>query len=609
MSRVGQVNMTQNTRKQIAVAVGLTAVTLAVFWPVRGFDFINYDDNEYFSANRHVLGGLTRDNLFWAFQLGTFRFWHPLTWLSLMLDVTCFGPGPGGPHLTNLILHTTNVVLLFVVLRRLTGAHWRSAVVAGLFALHPLRVESVAWVAERKDMLSTCFWMLTLLAYTRYAQSVTGDACRMTRANSASSPVIRLPAEALAKAGDSSRYYLLALFFFACGLMSKPMLVTLPFALLLLDYWPLQRWPGTAGGWRSTKSGVNLLRLAGEKIPFFGLSLIFGVLTFVLHRHDGSLTTLADFPMGLRIENAFVSVARYLGKIFWPVALALPYPHPRQWPWLPAMLAVVLVAGLCLAAVWLGRRRPYVLVGWFWFVGTLLPVIGLAQAGYQAMADRFTYVPLIGLFLVGVWGAGEMLARGRLKWLPAAMAILVLGACAFRTRDQLHYWQNSESLFRHTMAMTKNNDVAYNNLGTALMGQNRLEEAMGNFRQALQIRPDYPEANNNLGIILVTKDNPGEAVRYFQEALRTRPDYADARLNLGVALVSLGRPDEAMQQYLEVLRWSPDDVEARCNLGIALMRLGRRDEAIEQFKAVLRLRPDHVVTKQKLLELGVPNLE
>ncbi|MGO9585110.1 MAG: tetratricopeptide repeat protein [Limisphaerales bacterium] len=589
--RVEQVNMTRDARNQMAVVIGLAIVTLAVYWPVLGCDFINYDDNEYFSSNVHVLGGLTWKNMLWAFQAGGFRFFHPLTWLSLMLDVDLFGKGAGGPHFTNLLLHTANAVLLFLLLRRLTGAHWRSAVVAGLFALHPLRVESVAWIAERKDVLSTLFLLLTLWAYGQYT---------------------RESVESRGTAGKclASRNYWLGGVFFALGLLSKPMLVTLPFAMLLLDYWPLRRLPLPGRGSLFTTQRATFLHLVREKIPFFLLSIIAGAMTFLLHKKNEDIVSLVEFPLSARIENAFVSYVRYLGKTFWPVKLATPYLLSEHWPGIQVVLAVVLVMGLSLAAVWLGRRRPYVFVGWFWFLGTLIPVIGLAQAGYQAMADRFTYIPLIGVFLILVWGASEVFGHWRTpKTAIIGMAVLLLAACAFRTRDQLHYWQNGESLFRHTIAVTENNYLAYYNLGTALATRGQLDEALDDFREALQIRPDYAEPHNNLGIILTVRGNLEEAIQHFHEALRFRPNYADAHLNLGFALVSQGKLNEAIQQYQEVLRLTPDDAEARLNLGIALARLGRRDEAMTQFREALRLKPGFAEAGEQLRTLMAPDVK
>jgi len=582
-------NMTRDARNQMAVVIGLAAVTLAVYWPVTGFEFINYDDNDYFYSNVHVLGGLTLKNVLWAFRVGDFRFFHPLTWLSLMLDMDLSGKGAGGPHFTNLLLHTANAVLLFLLLRRLTGAHWRSAVVAGLFALHPLRVESVAWIAERKDVLSAFFGLFSLIFYARYVS------------------------ESKVQSPKSKTFYGLALFFFALGLLSKPMLVTWPFVMLLLDYWPLGRVSsGVADDESASFAPFSFLlspalrRLVWEKIPFFMLSLMACALTFLLHEKNEGIVSLVEFPLGARIENAFVSYARYLGQTFWPMKLAVSYPLSEHWPWMQVVLAVVLVMGLSLAAVWLGRRRPYVFVGWFWFLGTLVPVIGLAQAGYQAMADRFTYIPLIGVFLVLVWGASEAFGHWRTpKTAIIGMAVLMLTACAFRTRDQLHYWQNSETLFRHALAVTENNYVAYYNLGNALVARRQLDEAQDNFRNALQIRPDYAEPHNNLGIILVMRGNLEEAIQHFHEALRFRPNYADAHLNLGFALVSQGKFDEAIQQYLEVLRLSPDNAYAHLNLGIALARLGRRDEAVAQFLEALRLKPDFAEAKEQLRVLGV----
>jgi hypothetical protein len=389
----------------------LFLVTLACYWSVVSCDFITYDDPDYFAANPHVQAGVTMKGVVWAFRTDHLSSRYPLTWLSFMLDAELFGKGASGPHLTNLLLHLANTVLMFLLLRRLTGAHWRSAVVAALFALHPLRVEPVAWISERKGLLSTLFWLLSVWAYAR---AVAGEKWRVTKPEE-----LTVASDSSLVTRHSSRFYWLALLFFACGLMSKPMVVTLPFALLLLDYWPLGRIDLSMI--RSQPS--TLLRLVLEKIPFFALAAASCAVTFWVNRKFGNMVALADTSMSARIENTFISYARYVGKTFWPVNLALPYPLSGHWPWGAVVCATLLLVALTVVAFWLGWRRPYVLVGWFWFLGTLVPVIGLIQWGSQAMADRFTYVPLIGLFIILAWGAGELAAR----WsVPKA---LMLAAC------------------------------------------------------------------------------------------------------------------------------------------------------------------------------------
>jgi hypothetical protein len=537
----------------------LATVTLVLYCPATGFQLVNYDDLDYFAKNPHVQGGLGWEGFLWALGSGDMSNWHPLTWLSLMLDVSLFGStGPAGPHFTNILFHAVNSVLLFWLLRRLTGAHWRSALVAGLFAVHPLNVESVAWVSERKNVLSTFFWLLTLLAYTRYAQWMASDRCQVTRTNSIFSPATRHP----------SRFYWLALLFFALGLMSKPMVVTLPFVLLLLDHWPLGRWRiNSFQDWRG-----RLPRLAWEKVPFFLLSAVACVVTLLVQQQGKAVQSLGRYPIDGRIENAFVSCCRYLGKTFWPENLTVFYPHPGHWPLAANVPAAVFVLAACLIVVWQGRRFPFLVTGWFWFLGTLIPVIGLVQVGMQSMADRYTYVPLIGIFIIISWSAAEIFAHARsAKPMAVITAGLVLTACAFRARDQLGYWQNDGTLFRHAIAVTPSYFKGYLTLGNYLKQQGFLNEAMDNYRAAIRIDPD------NLA----------------------------AHVCLGVILENIGRTEEAVSEFREAARIDPHSPEVRYDLGCELIRLGRRDEAIEQFTEALRLRPGFKLAEQSLHALGV----
>jgi tetratricopeptide (TPR) repeat protein len=593
----------------------LAAVTLAVFWPVVHCDFVNYDDPEYFTANPHVLTGLTPANAVWAFTTGHAGNWHPLTWLSLMLDATLFGKGASGPHLTNLLLHTANTALLFLLLRRMTAATWRSALVATLFALHPLHVESVAWITERKDVLSTFFGLLSLWAYADYARK------RPAAGNDTPD------------GWRGSVDYFLALFFFALGLMSKPMLVTLPFLMLLLDWWPLQRF-------KVQGFGFSVSSLVLEKIPFFVLSAASCVVTFIVQQSGGAVAALVEVPMNVRLENAFVSIARYLGKIFCPVSLAGPYPLPGHWPVLPALLAFALFAGICGAAVFYRKKFPFAFTGWFWFAGALVPVIGLVQVGNAGMADRYTYLPLIGALIVLVWGAGEAVVKQRLPQLSVAViTLLLLSALAARTRDQIGYWQNSGTLFTHTLAVTENNYAAENNLGTWLSENGQFIGAKEHFQRSLQIRPDNPDAlfnlGNalarlgdwdgavanyqrvlqiappkadilvNLGFALAVKKQFAEAVTNFEAALRLDPDSADAHNNLATVLFTEHRFDEAAQHYRKALRLTPDDPRIYANLGDALVRLGQIPDAVRCYQEALRLKPGNAPVEGKLRALGV----
>jgi protein O-mannosyl-transferase len=470
----------------------------------------------------------------------------------------------------------------------------------------------VAWIAERKDVLSTLFWLLTLLFWTRYVQRKSKAESRESRAGDRKSSVERRASRARRSEGSaavgtaslnaldsrlSTLDYSLALFCFALGLAAKPMLVTLPFVMLLLDGWPLRRF--TVRDWRSTGAG-----LLTEKWPFFLMSAASCAVTLVAQR--SVMHSLARYSLGSRVANGAISYVRYVGKLFWPADLALPYPLPGRWAWGLVIAAGVLLAGLCVAAVWLRKRGPYVTVGWFWFIGTLIPVIGLVQVGGQSMADRYTYIPSIGMFILVIWGAAELCSRWRVpKYVEAAAAALLLAVCAGQTRAQLQYWRNSDTLFAHTLAVTAKNAVAHNYLGRSLMAAGRLDEAMAEFCRALEIAPDYDEAHNAAGILLLMKREFAEAAGHFQQILRTRPNHIDARLNLGVALVRQGKVEAAMDQYREVLRLSPAEVEAHRNLGMALARLGRLDEAAAEFKETLRLRPDDAVALQKMAELGL----
>jgi protein O-mannosyl-transferase len=542
----------------------LAVTTLVIFWPVTRCDFTNYDDPGYYSENSHVLAGLSWANVKWAFCVSDDPSLYPVTWLSYLLDATLFGKGPRGPHLTNLLLHTANVLLIFLLLRRLTGAQWKSAFVAALFAMHPLRVETVAWIAERKGVLSTFFGLLALWAYARYVE------------------------RSKAKSPKSKVWYGLALVGFALGLMSKPMLVTLPFAMLLLDYWPLQRFsPATANYRRST-----LRRLFLEKTPFFALGALSSAVTVWVHNQFGAIAALTFLPIQDRIANSLVSYGRYLGKMFWPAHLALPYPHPGQWPLGWVVLATALVCGLSLAAVGLARRRPYVFVGWFWFAGMLVPVIGVVQWGLHAMADRFTYVPLIGLFIIVAWAIGEVVETGRAsKWLAGGVAALVLGACTIRTGLQLQHWKDSESLFRHTLEVTGDNLTALNNLGAWLTVQKRPSEAIVFLHHALQMNPGNVDTLYNLGNALAEQGRFAEAVTNFQAAVALKPEHYQARNNLAKAWTRLGRFSEAIEQYRLALQRKPDDPMLYKNLAETLGASGNFDEMIAQYQVALALQP------------------
>ena len=571
----------------------LALITLLAYWPVARNGFVNYDDQVYVTENRIVQNGLTWAGIKWAFTTGYASNWHPVTWFSHMMDCELFGLNAGAHHSVNLLLHVANAVLLFLLLLRLTGlrpgakaeassppagALWPSAFIAALFAWHPLHVESVAWISERKDVLSTFFALLTLLAYVK---AVTSDRCQVTRTNSTLSRVTC----------HASRFYWLALVFFTLGLMSKPMLVTLPFVMLLLDYWPLRRVP-------SVECRVSsVLRLVLEKWPFFLLTIISCVVTYLVQRHGEAVMTFQQFPLHLRAGNALIAYERYLGNTFWPSGLAILYPLPNHLSWIRAMAATAL--GLLGGISWLiwriHRPYPYLLVGWLWFLGTLVPVIGLVQVGGAAMADRYTYFPLVGVFIAVAFGVRDLANRFQFpKAAVAAAAVLTLALCLILTENQLRYWHDSESLFAHTLAVTKeDNPNAQINYGVALEQKGRLVEALVQYREVERMAPDNVEACYNIGNLLDKMGQPEAALPELRKAVQINPKQPSFRDALGAVLVELGRFDEAMNQFTEAVRLDPAYPAAHFDMGKALLKQGRDAGAIDEFRAALRLDPDN----------------
>jgi tetratricopeptide (TPR) repeat protein len=563
--------LTKFSARQLALPL-LIIATFGVYERVTHHEFVGLDDGAYVFENDRVLTGLNLESLQWAFTTTRASNWHPLTWLSHMLDVQLFGRDPRGHHLVNLLFHIANTAFLFLVLQRMTKAIWPSAAVAALFALHPLHVESVAWVAERKDVLSTFFWLLTMSLYARYVAS------------------------------PAAGRYLQALLVFALGLMAKPMLVALPFVLLLLDYWPLRRTQvgseKRAPRRKRRESGLDLrerttwLRLLWEKIPFFALSALSSVVTILAQRSGKAIVTMESLPIGLRLENALVSYVGYIAKTLWPHPLAVYYPHPGEISIWAATGAGLLLVGLSFLAIRAGRRYPYLPIGWLWFVGTLVPVIGLVQVGEQAMADRYTYVPLIGLFIVLVWGAAELATRWRL---PRVLLLAVVGvlliALSVQTWAQVGHWRNTERLFEHTLRVTTDNSMAHTALAGGLFHQGRLEEAVTHYRKALEIDPEYARAHHNLGATLVRQGHLTEAIERYAEAVRLDPDHATYHVGLATALHRVERMDEAIEHYLEALRIEPHQADALNNLGVARMSRGELDQAIRAYSEAIRTRP------------------
>lgn len=599
-------------------------ITVAVYGPVVRNGFVDYDDPAYVVANPHIRNGPTAESIAWAFTTGYHGNWHPLTWISHALDVRIFGLEPAGHHAVSLLIHALNSALLFLALSRMTGALWRPAMVAALFALHPLRVESVAWAAERKDVLSTFFGMTVLLAYWRH---------------------VRQPSVA-------TRIALPVLL--GLGLMAKPMLVTLPFALLLLDLWPLGRWnPWSVGGPSRWAPPWPLVR---EKLPLFVMAAASSIVTWAAQKAGGAVTALDVLPPAARLSNAVVAYVAYLARAAWPWELGVLYPIPASFPAWKTLGAVAILAAVSFAVRALARSAPYLLVGWVWYLGTLVPVIGLVQVGVQSSADRYTYIPLIGVFLAAVWGGARVLGGTRMgRASLVAFATLFLAGCAALTWRQIGYWRDSETLFRRTLAVTTDNGVIHNNLAGVLIREGRLDEAVDHLEQARRIRPNYVSALSNLGVARQGQGKVVEAVDLFREALRLDPAHVEAWLSLGNALAKIGdlkgalgafregrrlRPEEpgidaiirgleerersgsspsgeaprgspeararferanvlrdqglleqAADQYREAIRLDPESAEAHNNLGSILGRQGRLQEAIREVSRAVELAP------------------
>lgn len=533
----------------------VVAVTLGVYWQVRHHEFIAYDDPAYVTGSAKIKAGLTADGVAWAFSSIHSTNWHPLTTMSHMLDVRMFGLEAGRHHLVNVFLHLMNTVLLFSLLCRLTGSRWKSLFVSAFFALHPLHVESVAWVSERKDVLSTMFFLLTLILYVRHVER------------------------------PSRSRYLLTLCSFAAGLMSKPMLVTLPFVLLLIDCWPL-------GRARFSRADLpKFKQLILEKVPFFALTVASCVVT--IHAQWDAAANLKGVPLLFRLVNALLAYVYYLGKMIWPVHLAVIYPLPPTWTIAQGVGAFLLLAAITALSVKTASTRPYLLMGWLWYLGTLVPVIGLVQVGRQFIADRYTYIPLIGIFVMIAWGVPDLFREGRLKRIAlSSAACLVLSASAVGTWFQLGHWKDSITLFRRATEAVPGNFVARNMLGNALASAGKIDEAVFEFSQVLQVWPEDVEALNGIGAVLAKQGKGEEAFRYFNEVLRLHPDSPDAHFQIGLLFAERGQIDEGVRRFTRVLQIHPDDVEAHHNLGVALVKLGRLEEAIWHFREALRIQPD-----------------
>lgn len=538
-------------RSRLIICVFLVVATLAAFWQATGCEFINYDDPSYVYGNPHVTTGLSFANIRWALTTTQMSNWHPLTWISHMADCQLYGLNPYGHHLTSVLLHVLNTVLLFLLLGRLTGSLYRSAFVAAMFALHPLHVESVAWVSERKDLLSALFFLLALFSYAVY----------------------------VTKRGVAG--YVAALCAFTFGLMAKPMIVTLPFLLFLVDWWPLGRF-----------GKEPLRRLVLEKVPFLVLAACVSVITIYAQERSGALAHLEDLPVMARLANMSVNYGRYIVKTFWPHDLAFFYPLPRHVPAWQVVGATLLIVGISVPVFRLARRYPYLAVGWLWFIGGLIPAIGLVQVGIQSTADRYTYLPLVGIFVIIAWGLPELFkgARQSRTLLPVAAGVCLL-ALALCTYFQTCRWKDSITLYNYTLGVTRDNFTVHYNLGVYLAEKGRNDEAIHHFTEAVKIAPDFAEAHYNLGIVLAEKGRIEEAIRHFTKAVIIEPDLAEGHNSLAFHLDTMGRVEEAIYHYLQVVRIDPGNAEAHYRLAIDLAKKGRMNEAEKHRESAMRLNP------------------
>ena len=558
--------MQQVAKKKYALLIypALALATLVAFEPVLHCDFVRYDDPAYVTENHNVTAGITRKSVVYAFTTPHGAIWNPVTTLSHMLDCQLFGLNPFWHHLTSLLFHAASALLLFGILKMMTGSVWPSAFVAAAFALHPLRLESVAWISSRKDVLSVFFWMLTTWAYIRYTRRRT------------------------------IQRYLLVFLFLWLGLLAKPMLLTLPFALLLLDYWPLRRFQPPL---RKTT-----LRLLTEKLPLFVLVAAVAIIAYLVPRSEGALRLTGPLPFSARLSNALVAYVAYIGKIFYPANLAVLYPHPRDT--LPLWQPITSLSLLALISVLVfhnSSKRRYLPMGWLWYLGTLVPVIGLVQLGHQAIADRYTYLPSLGIFIMLSWVLADLLAKRPLpKALPITAAAVILAALSLSTRAQAPYWQNSLTLYERAATVTQNNYIMHYNYANALLKTGRYDEALTNFKKALQIRPRYFKARAGIGRSLLKLGKTDQAVDCFSEMLELRPGDYKAHYNMGLAMTDKGDYESAVEHFHKALRVKPNAPEVHYGMGRVLYLQGDRDSAARQFVDALRLKPDYLAARVQL---------
>lgn len=542
--------------KLLFTALFLFAVTLILFSPVREFEFLNYDDDLYVTENPYVREGISLKGLKWMWKTSVISNWHPLTLFSHMMDVQLFGINPGAHHLVNVAFHSTNALLLFILLVMMTGAFWRSFFVAALFAWHPLHVESVAWISERKDVLSAFFFFLMIMAYGKYVKS--------------KDTVNRAPA-----------FYLLSLFLFALGLMAKPMLVTAPFVLFLLDYWPLGRFSGKA-----------VKPLVIEKMPFFLLT-VFSCFMTLLSQQD-ALANAQRYPLFIRLVNAVISYFEYFQKTFWPHPLAFFYPYSIKIDWVNFAVSVSILTALSIFLLMRSKRNPWGITGWFWYLGMLVPVIGIVQVGQQAMGDRYTYLPQIGIFMVLAWGGHAFFEKYKIRRLcTGVLAAALLAACLVLSRGQIAYWKTSIILYSRALQLIPNNYIAHNNLGLTLASEGKFRETMTDFIRPVTSNPEYTKAYQTLGYDVEEIKNQEAAIQRYFKAIELNPKDADAYYNLGVLFAQRKKTIQAIFYYLEALRLNPEDSDAHNNVGNIFMRQNKLTEAIYHFSEAVRIHPDY----------------
>jgi Flp pilus assembly protein TadD len=571
-----------HARREVFILVMLVLMVLGVYGQTFYFEFVGFDDDRFLLENPNVRNGLTIESISWAFEIGKITTWHPLTWLVYMLNVDLVGLHPGGHHMTNVILHILNTLLLFTLLNKMTGEMWKSVAVTAFFAIHPINAESVAWVAELKNVLSTFFWMLTMLAYFYYC--------------------IR---------PGVVRYFSVLLLFIA-GLLCKPMLVTLPCVLLLMDYWPLKRlvirpstkdpYPNASQEISSRLTPVSLGFGLLEKIPFFIFSGVSIYLSSLSLMNQGLAVSDEVAPMTLRIANAIVIYVRYIWKLIWPEHLTFYYPYPESIPIWQSTGAFLIIAGITIMLLRWIKEQPSLTIGWLWFLGTLVPVSGLVQAGlWPAMADRYAYIPMIGFFITVCWGAAALAHRMHLKKgvliVITSVAVIFYGLAG---RTQTGYWENSYTLFEHAIAVTDGNWISYNNLGYALMARGRTEEAIENFKKAIKVKPGLEDPYVNIGLALMAKGRIEESRDYYLSVLSIKPNFAKVHNNLGVIELQTGHVEKAIQYFIRAIQIDPHYAAAYNGLGTAQAYQGKNEKAIDSFKKALQINPDYAMARRNL---------